>query len=293
MFFNPSTGPYDYANVITAPEPGPSVPLTDRPSFEDWESQLLASEPATLSGRYTVQPGAHRAGQPVGVLDRLVGRDVTITDGTPDDDGDVKIEDAEGAGFYVLPEFLSPVSQALPVWAGEAAELETAAELSVILGQDVPILEPRPVVPDAEYAVEEIGRLRGRVEELTHAVDVGNAVADGLREDLTASRQATADANTRTRDALAAHRADVTLIGETLLSEATAREWCRDFDTIVSNLNDHLTVELPTRTRTFTLVIHEEGNRYGPSESFDVEAESLTEAIELAYADVRHADYIV
>ena len=48
-----------------------------------------------------------------------------------------------------------------------------------------------------------------------------------------------------------AHRDDVAAIGARLLEEAEQREWCRDYDDIIDDLNRDLHQPLPLRMRTY------------------------------------------
>lgn len=47
------------------------------------------------------------------------------------------------------------------------------------------------------------------------------------------------------------HEKDVALVGERLLAEATERNWCIEFDCMLDDLNEALTVRLPTRRKPF------------------------------------------
>jgi hypothetical protein len=52
-------------------------------------------------------------------------------------------------------------------------------------------------------------------------------------------------------DAQEVHQRDVARIGEVLLREAKQREWCQDYDDVVEELNQRLTVALPGRARAW------------------------------------------
>lgn len=47
------------------------------------------------------------------------------------------------------------------------------------------------------------------------------------------------------------HRGDISKIGTRILQEADDRDWCDEFDDIISDLNENLTVPLQRRTRTY------------------------------------------
>lgn len=49
------------------------------------------------------------------------------------------------------------------------------------------------------------------------------------------------------------HESDIATIGETLLSEAESRNWCSEYDEVVSGLNRQLNVSLPLRTRSYSV----------------------------------------
>jgi hypothetical protein len=49
------------------------------------------------------------------------------------------------------------------------------------------------------------------------------------------------------------HQADITRIGERLIEEANDRGWCRDYDSIVDDLNRNLHVELPVRMSDYDI----------------------------------------
>lgn len=55
--------------------------------------------------------------------------------------------------------------------------------------------------------------------------------------------------------AIADHRADIARIGASLLAEAEDRNWCGEYDDIVDELNRNLTVELPTRSKEYTVTV--------------------------------------
>lgn len=52
------------------------------------------------------------------------------------------------------------------------------------------------------------------------------------------------------------HRQDIALIGETLMEEAEARNWCEQYDEAVATMNERLNVELPTRSRPYTVAVN-------------------------------------
>jgi hypothetical protein len=86
-------------------------------------------------------------------------------------------------------------------------------------------------VPDAQPVVEaQLRDLRRETER--------------LRSTITELRQELADAQE-------VHREDVSRIGEVLLREAKQREWCQDYDDVVEELNQRLTVALPGRARAW------------------------------------------
>lgn len=51
------------------------------------------------------------------------------------------------------------------------------------------------------------------------------------------------------------HAADIARIGEAMLAEAEARDWCGQYDDFVDNLNVKLDVALPTRNHDYDVVI--------------------------------------
>jgi hypothetical protein len=72
--------------------------------------------------------------------------------------------------------------------------------------------------------------LRLQVERL------GRTVTD-LRTELDAARRA--------------HHDDIAAIGRALLREAEDRDWCQDYDQVIDELNQQLTVPLPERERAW------------------------------------------
>jgi hypothetical protein len=55
--------------------------------------------------------------------------------------------------------------------------------------------------------------------------------------------------------AKADHRADIARIGNKLMEEAEDRGWCSEYDDIVDDLNRNLSVELPTRSKDYTVTV--------------------------------------
>lgn len=51
------------------------------------------------------------------------------------------------------------------------------------------------------------------------------------------------------------HQRDVTTIGDALMEEANNRDWCTQYDSFVSDLNESLHHELPTRSRTYNVEV--------------------------------------
>lgn len=57
--------------------------------------------------------------------------------------------------------------------------------------------------------------------------------------------------NGRLSVAQANHESDIARIGERLITEATDRSWCSEYDGIIEDLNSELSVELPSREREY------------------------------------------
>lgn len=50
-----------------------------------------------------------------------------------------------------------------------------------------------------------------------------------------------------------AHRDDIAAIGERLIAEARSHAWCSEYDDVINDLNDEISVELPPRNRDYTV----------------------------------------
>lgn len=77
------------------------------------------------------------------------------------------------------------------------------------------------------------------------------------------------DATTETATARKRHRDDIETIGERLIEEAKDRDWCSVYDEIIDDLNHKLYVELPVRSRNYTV-------RVQATVTFEVEVEDQT-----------------
>lgn len=89
------------------------------------------------------------------------------------------------------------------------------------------------------------------------------AIASGSAADAEAIRQLSAQVTglraevdqlmSHLRSSRERHQRDITLIGTALMEEAERRDWCGEYDEVVEDLNHKLSVELPTRTREYTV----------------------------------------
>lgn len=61
--------------------------------------------------------------------------------------------------------------------------------------------------------------------------------------------------NTSITSAHARHLADIEHIGETLIEEANRRDWCKDYDDIVDEMNRSLNTPLPTRNKDYQVTV--------------------------------------
>lgn len=51
------------------------------------------------------------------------------------------------------------------------------------------------------------------------------------------------------------HKRDIATIGERLMEEANDRGWCDIYDTVINELNDKLTIELPVREQEYEVSV--------------------------------------
>lgn len=106
-----------------------------------------------------------------------------------------------------------------------------------------------------------------------------------LEIELRAARDFGANRDRLFKQATDAHSRDIATIGRALLEEAEDRDWCDEFDTAVAALNEHLTIELPERTRMFSVDIPFKAVYYG-TYTVEVEASTAELAAKKALADV-------
>ncbi len=76
-----------------------------------------------------------------------------------------------------------------------------------------------------------------------------------LNDTLTAMRNLANHLRQQAQEAAQRHRNDITLIGEKLIQEANERQWCREYDRFVEELNDDLERALPLRERDFEITV--------------------------------------
>lgn len=76
---------------------------------------------------------------------------------------------------------------------------------------------------------------------------------------------------TRTYTPTPEHLADIKAISERLQAEAEQREWCEDYNEVVEDLNQRLTVTLDLMTSDYTVVI--QGENYGSDLYSDTQEE--------------------
>jgi len=102
-----------------------------------------------------------------------------------------------------------------------------------------------------------------------YGLDLAPTAVTALRDQLAAAKTELADAarwrdvyeraSTRLHDEKEAaerqHREDIATIGSRLIEEATDRHWCSEYDAVVDDLNDSLTVKLPERLRTWRVEV--------------------------------------
>ena len=106
-----------------------------------------------------------------------------------------------------------------------------------------------PVVPQDDESAADRGDTHATsltvpdAQPLTQAWDPRRET-ERLRSTISELRRELADAHE-------VHRQDVTRIGEALLREAEQRHWCQDYDDVVEELNQRLTVALPGRARAW------------------------------------------
>jgi hypothetical protein len=85
-------------------------------------------------------------------------------------------------------------------------------------------------------------------QSVTFKLNQSETRATGLEGDRNFYRSQSEAATTR-------HADDIRVIGERLLREANARNWCSEFDEIVESLNRVLNIELERRMKTFTVTV--------------------------------------
>lgn len=88
---------------------------------------------------------------------------------------------------------------------------------------------------------ERIAVLDSQAIQYRDRIDTLTGMVDRAQADLSRSRTQ--------------HATDVALIGEALMSEASARSWCSEYDEVVDALNGRLTISLPTRTQDYTVEV--------------------------------------
>jgi hypothetical protein len=80
---------------------------------------------------------------------------------------------------------------------------------------------------------------------------------DRLRTEIETLKQAASDERRRlvaeTQEARRKHEEDIRTIGEALIEEATNRDWCSEYDTVVNDMNGSLNIELPLRQTEVTV----------------------------------------
>ncbi|MFF5085431.1 hypothetical protein ACFY36_51040 [Actinoplanes sp. NPDC000266] len=72
-----------------------------------------------------------------------------------------------------------------------------------------------------------------------------------MRAQLSAARDDADRQRQRATRIKAEHHHDIAMIGGQLLDEANDRQWCKDFDDFVDDLNRYLQIPLPLRERAF------------------------------------------
>ncbi len=100
-------------------------------------------------------------------------------------------------------------------------------------------------------------------DQLTAAIEVAAEAATAdpvelcdpgqpdLRRQVERLDRTVADLRTELDAARRAHHDDIATIGSALLREAEDRDWCQDYDQVIDELNQRLTVPLPERERAW------------------------------------------
>lgn len=89
--------------------------------------------------------------------------------------------------------------------------------------------------------IREKSDLELQVQQLNSAVAAQRLRAEGAERQVVSVQEA--------------HRRDIDRIGEALLSEAEDRDWCGDYDRVIEQLNERLSVALPTRVKEHTVTV--------------------------------------
>jgi hypothetical protein len=116
-----------------------------------------------------------------------------------------------------------------------------------------PSLSPAPTTALRDVAEDPADRGDTQMTSATvpHAQPAAEAQVRDLRRETERLRSTISELRQELADAQEVHRQDVARIGEVLLREAKQRDWCQDYDDVVEELNQRLTVALPGRARAW------------------------------------------
>lgn len=210
---------------------------------------------------------------------------------------------------------LDAVRENLVWWAerSDAPVLDSVDEQITLLQDPDTSLAGRPrpsfvVVPRNDFfrtgpGKDYVGKvMRFASKRRVQSLDAGVSTTGAHESDVERDRLAAEvrDLTQRLHSSEQRHQRDIDLIGERLIEEARRRDWCSEYDQVISRLNANLYFQLPIResdyevtwTETYTVTVH----RSGTWEAVDGEtatematdSEELSDEIHLA---LRSAGY--